>query len=121
MFNALCENAKAQAANFPFCTIEPNVGIVAVPDPRLQELRWAGARGLHLNVCRRRQAIAVLWINAAAGCGWVAALPQSRGRSVEAAAEAWPPWFRRLPPAADPPAARFQAARRSSPPAWSLW
>lgn len=38
MFNALCENAKAQAANFPFCTIEPNVGIVAVPDPRLQEL-----------------------------------------------------------------------------------
>ncbi|KAI3431445.1 hypothetical protein D9Q98_004497 [Chlorella vulgaris] len=35
MFNALCENAKAQAANFPFCTIEPNVGIVAVPDSRL--------------------------------------------------------------------------------------
>lgn len=41
MFNALCENAKAQAANFPFCTIEPNVGIVAVPDPRLDVLRWA--------------------------------------------------------------------------------
>lgn len=39
MFNALCENAKAQAANFPFCTIEPNVGIVAVPDPRLETLR----------------------------------------------------------------------------------
>lgn len=38
MFNALCENAKAQAANFPFCTIEPNVGIVAVPDERLDEL-----------------------------------------------------------------------------------
>jgi ribosome-binding ATPase YchF (GTP1/OBG family) len=38
MFNALCENAKAQAANFPFCTIEPNVGIVAVPDPRLEIL-----------------------------------------------------------------------------------
>ncbi|GAB4814047.1 hypothetical protein N2152v2_001093 [Parachlorella kessleri] len=35
MFNALCENGKAQAANFPFCTIEPNVGIVAVPDARL--------------------------------------------------------------------------------------
>lgn len=40
MFNALCENGKAQAANFPFCTIEPNVGIVAVPDPRLEVLRW---------------------------------------------------------------------------------
>ena len=36
LFNAICENGKAQAANFPFCTIEPNVGIVAVPDPRLQ-------------------------------------------------------------------------------------
>lgn len=32
------ENGKAQAANFPFCTIEPNVGIVAVPDQRLQVL-----------------------------------------------------------------------------------
>lgn len=32
------ENGKAQAANFPFCTIEPNVGIVAVPDPRLHKL-----------------------------------------------------------------------------------
>ncbi|CAK0772762.1 hypothetical protein CVIRNUC_003997 [Coccomyxa viridis] len=38
LFNAICENGKAQAANFPFCTIEPNVGIVAVPDPRLQAL-----------------------------------------------------------------------------------
>jgi obg-like ATPase 1 len=38
MFNAICENGKAQAANFPFCTIEPNVGVVAVPDPRLDKL-----------------------------------------------------------------------------------
>ncbi|NJL21885.1 MAG: redox-regulated ATPase YchF [Leptolyngbyaceae cyanobacterium SM1_3_5] len=38
LFNALVANAKAQAANFPFCTIEPNTGIVAVPDPRLQVL-----------------------------------------------------------------------------------
>ncbi len=38
LFNALVANAKAQAANFPFCTIEPNVGIVAVPDERLQVL-----------------------------------------------------------------------------------
>ncbi|CAI7911068.1 unnamed protein product, partial [Closterium sp. NIES-53] len=35
LFNALVENGKAVAANFPFCTIEPNVGVVAVPDPRL--------------------------------------------------------------------------------------
>ena len=32
------ENGKAQAANFPFCTIEPNIGVVAVPDPRLEVL-----------------------------------------------------------------------------------
>ncbi len=38
LFNALVENAKAQAANFPFCTIEPNVGVVAVPGPRLAVL-----------------------------------------------------------------------------------
>ncbi|MFM7530590.1 MAG: redox-regulated ATPase YchF [Nodosilinea sp.] len=38
LFNAVVANAKAQAANFPFCTIEPNVGIVAVPDARLQVL-----------------------------------------------------------------------------------
>ena len=38
LFNAVGANAKAQAANFPFCTIEPNVGIVAVPDARLQVL-----------------------------------------------------------------------------------
>ena len=37
LFNCL-SNAKAQAANFPFCTIEPNIGTVNVPDPRLQAL-----------------------------------------------------------------------------------
>jgi GTP-binding protein YchF len=38
LFNALTETAAAQAANYPFCTIEPNVGQVAVPDPRLAEI-----------------------------------------------------------------------------------
>src|ERR1700722_5851659 len=37
LFNAL-SSAKAEAANYPFCTIEPNVGVVAVPDPRLAAL-----------------------------------------------------------------------------------
>lgn len=37
LFNCL-SNAKAQSANFPFCTIEPNIGVVNVPDPRLQRL-----------------------------------------------------------------------------------
>ncbi|MBV8440554.1 MAG: redox-regulated ATPase YchF [Hyphomicrobiales bacterium] len=38
LFNALTQTAAAQAANYPFCTIEPNVGDVAVPDPRLTAL-----------------------------------------------------------------------------------
>ncbi|MBP7001181.1 redox-regulated ATPase YchF [Amaricoccus sp.] len=38
LFNALTRTAAAQAANFPFCTIEPNVGEVALPDPRLNRL-----------------------------------------------------------------------------------
>ena len=37
LFNCL-SNAKAQSANFPFCTIEPNIGVVNVPDPRLEQL-----------------------------------------------------------------------------------
>ncbi len=45
LFNALTETAQAQAANYPFCTIEPNVGDVAVPEPRLDALaRIAGSR-----------------------------------------------------------------------------
>jgi ribosome-binding ATPase len=43
LFNALTETAAAQAANYPFCTIEPNVGNVAVPDPRLQTIAKIGA------------------------------------------------------------------------------
>jgi len=38
LFNALTQTAAAQAANYPFCTIEPNVGDVAVPEPRLAKL-----------------------------------------------------------------------------------
>lgn len=37
LFNCL-SNAKAQSANFPFCTIEPNIGTISVPDPRLEKL-----------------------------------------------------------------------------------
>lgn len=45
LFNALTRTAAAQAANYPFCTIEPNTGEVAVPDPRMQKLASvAGSR-----------------------------------------------------------------------------
>lgn len=42
LFNALTATAAAQAENFPFCTIEPNVGRVSVPDPRLYEIAKIG-------------------------------------------------------------------------------
>jgi len=42
LFNALTATAAAQAANYPFCTIEPNIGRVAVPDPRLEPLAKIG-------------------------------------------------------------------------------
>ncbi|MBI2947186.1 MAG: redox-regulated ATPase YchF, partial [Verrucomicrobia bacterium] len=38
LFNALTRTHKAEASNFPFCTINPNLGVVAVPDPRLEAL-----------------------------------------------------------------------------------
>ena len=38
LFNALTDSSKAQAANFPFCTIDPNIGVVPVPDSRLENL-----------------------------------------------------------------------------------
>ena len=38
LFNALTNSSKAQAANFPFCTIDPNIGLVPVPDERLEKL-----------------------------------------------------------------------------------
>lgn len=45
LFNALTQTAQAEAANYPFCTIEPNVGEVAVPDERLQTLaKIAGSK-----------------------------------------------------------------------------
>jgi GTP-binding protein YchF len=45
LFNALTQTAAAQAANYPFCTIEPNVGEVAVPDPRLDTLAEIAGSG----------------------------------------------------------------------------
>lgn len=45
LFNALTQTASAQAANYPFCTIEPNTGDVAVPEPRLEQLaKIAGSK-----------------------------------------------------------------------------
>ncbi len=45
LFNALTQTAQAEAANYPFCTIEPNVGEVGVPDPRLDRLAGVAKSG----------------------------------------------------------------------------
>lgn len=52
LFNALTKSYAAEAANFPFCTIEPNVGVVNVHDDRLEALRVAvnGAKTVPANV-----------------------------------------------------------------------
>lgn len=46
LFNCL-SNAKAQSANFPFCTIEPNVGVITVPDERLNQTGRADQPATH--------------------------------------------------------------------------
>src|SRR5213075_3209848 len=47
LFNAVTRTRKAQAANYPFCTIDPNVGVVTVPDPRLEVLsKLSGSKKL---------------------------------------------------------------------------
>ena len=58
LFNALTRTAAAQAANFPFCTIEPNVAPIAVPDPRL------GALGV-LASSRRAVPATMDWVDVA--------------------------------------------------------
>ena len=54
LFNALTASKNAEAANFPFCTIDPNIGIVDVIDDRLDNLHMAKTRGwftiwIHIN------------------------------------------------------------------------
>jgi GTP-binding protein YchF len=46
LFNAITRTRKAEAANYPFCTIDPNVGIVTVPDPRLHDLQRIAKTGV---------------------------------------------------------------------------
>jgi GTP-binding protein YchF len=46
LFNAITRTRKAEAANYPFCTIDPNVGIVTVPDPRLHDLQRIARTGV---------------------------------------------------------------------------
>nr|GFC33874.1 GTP-binding protein-related [Tanacetum cinerariifolium] len=50
LFNAL-SNAKAESANYPFCTIEPNVGVITVPDERLQILEALVDAIIHVVRC----------------------------------------------------------------------
>ena len=51
LFNALTSSKNAQAANFPFCTIDPNIGIVDVPDKRLDKLhKLSNSKKINTNI-----------------------------------------------------------------------
>ena len=54
LFNCL-SNAKAQSANFPFCTIEPNVGVITVPDERLNKLVEMCMQEQNIRICSIRR------------------------------------------------------------------
>ena len=69
LFNALTATAAAQAANYPFCTIEPNVGRVAVPDPRLDVLAAIGKSAKIIPTCLEFVDIAGLVRGASKGEG----------------------------------------------------
>ncbi len=71
LFNALTKTAAAQAANYPFCTIEPNTGEVAVPDPRLKKI--AGVTGSKEVIPTRISFVDIAGLvrGASKGEGWV--------------------------------------------------
>jgi len=53
LFNAISRTRKAEAANYPFCTIDPNIGMVTVPDIRLAELQRIAKTGVVIPAPRR--------------------------------------------------------------------
>jgi len=69
LFNALTRSRKAEAANYPFCTIDPNVGVVTVPDPRLEPLRKIARTNVVIPAAIEFVDIAGLVKGAAAGEG----------------------------------------------------
>jgi GTP-binding protein YchF len=69
LFNALTRSRKAEAANYPFCTIDPNVGIVIVPDARLEVLKGIAKTGVIIPAAVEFVDIAGLVKGAAAGEG----------------------------------------------------
>src|SRR5271163_1144845 len=69
LFNALTRSRKAEAANYPFCTIDPNVGIVIVPDARLEVLKGIAKTSVIIPAAVEFVDIAGLVKGAAAGEG----------------------------------------------------
>src|SRR3974390_920494 len=69
LFNAVTRTRKAQAANYPFCTIDPNVGIVTVPDARLAVLQKIAKTGVIIPAAIEFVDIAGLVKGASAGEG----------------------------------------------------
>ena len=68
LFNALTRSRKAEAANYPFCTIDPNVGVVTVPDDRLPELARIAKTSVLIPAAIEFVDIAGLVAGASKGC-----------------------------------------------------
>ena len=77
LFNALTRTRKAEAANYPFCTIEPNVGVVEVPDDRLQTLAKIAKTSVIIPAAVEFVDIAGLVAGASAGATAIGAITKS--------------------------------------------
>ncbi len=82
LFNALTETAAAEAANYPFCTIEPNVGRVAVPDERLEVLAKLAKSAKLVPTQLEFVDIAGLVRGASKGEGWATSSSPTSARSM---------------------------------------
>ena len=79
LFNALTTSKKAQAENFPFCTIDPNIGIVSVPDERLNKISAISKSAKTINAAITFVDIAGLGIGTTlVQCKHIALVPRCR-------------------------------------------
>ncbi len=82
LFNAVTRTRKAEAANYPFCTIDPNVGIVTVPDARLAVLQKIAKTDVVIPAAIEFVDIAGLVKGASQGEGWATSSSPTSARST---------------------------------------
>ena len=90
LFNAITRTRKAEAANYPFCTIDPHVGMVTVPDARLAELQRIAKTGVVIPVAIEFVDIAGL----VKGASQPSVATSPRRPRTPCSPESRPPWTR---------------------------